>query len=119
MIRVMGKPVESVAHRRERHRQVRRSKATSENLAGGPGSTGRRGSESPDRDPVRTDHVHTETPGIQHGYRFRATVNVGAALQGVVPASSQAVASPGIPSWNQLVSWLQSLDGLREVGTAA
>ena len=50
--------------------------------------------------------------GERRGYRFRARVHVGRLISGVVDPTS--VASPTIPSWNQISEFLTSMRRLRD-----
>jgi hypothetical protein len=52
---------------------------------------------------------------VGRGYRFEATVSFGRFLQGFVDPTS--VASPTIPTWNQVSGFLAEMQGLRSVLT--
>ena len=60
------------------------------------------------------------TPHREDGsryYAFTAPINLGRLLTGMVCANM--VASPGIPSWNQMHAFLQEMRRLRESGISA
>jgi hypothetical protein len=54
-----------------------------------------------------------EQRGNRRGWRFTGEATITELLTGLVPEVSQAVASPMPASWNQIVTWLQGIDGLR------
>jgi len=54
------------------------------------------------------------------GYRFRGRVKTGELVAGAVNGGAQRVASPTIPSWNQIANFLASMRQLKDsVGFAA
>ena len=54
------------------------------------------------------------------GYRFRGRVKTGELVAGAVNGGAQRVASPTIPSWNQIANFLESMRQLKDsVGFAA
>jgi len=58
-----------------------------------------------------------ETREGRRGFRFQAIGSVAKLIAGIVPddvSTLQRVASQIIPSWNQLVTWLQQMQSLRE-----
>jgi DNA invertase Pin-like site-specific DNA recombinase len=68
--------------------------------------------------------VEPETRGGRRRFRFKGVGTVTKLVAGVIPAEAleglQAVASPSIPSWNQIAGFLDSMRQLRDsIGLAA
>ena len=56
--------------------------------------------------------------GVGRSYRFRGRVATGRLIAGAVHGQ-ECVASPSVPSWNQIVRWLASMAELQRAGIAA